>query len=256
VEEVMFANNPFAALTASFSPLVMQVYFVLMAIAVIAGTLFDVYHKGSAKFFAQRREKSEAAALRRLGGGETVSLAIATIAEAAVSGEFCKWPRRLSHLLMMYGFFLYLITSVVMVFGYAEGAPTPTVVPILWILGAKMILIGGLWFFFFLRVNVAYDGASPFHLGRADLFIGFLLASSAFALVWHGVQTMYANATPTWIAFGLYIFFTTLLFVTVPWSKFAHMFFKPAVAFQRTVEEANGSSDLPSPSNQNYIVRS
>ena len=50
----MFANNPFAALTDFFPPLVMQVYLVLMTLAVVVGTLFDVYHKGSAKFFARR----------------------------------------------------------------------------------------------------------------------------------------------------------------------------------------------------------
>jgi hypothetical protein len=33
------------------------------------------------------------------------------------------------------------------------------------------------------------------------------------------------------------------------------MFFKPAVAYQRRVEEASGSSDLPSPSTENFIVR-
>ena len=252
----MFANNPFAALTDFFSPLVIQVYLVLMTLAVVAGTLFDVYHKGSAKFFAQRKEKSEAAAQRRLGSGETIALAVETIAEAAVSGEFCKWPRRISHLLMMYGFFLYLISTVVMVFAYPGAAPVPALLPAMWTTGAWMILVGGLWFFFFLRVNVAFDGASPFHLGRADLFIGFLLASVAFALVWHYVQTTYANPAANWILFGIYIFFSTLLFVTVPWSKFAHMFFKPTVAFQRRVEEANGSSDLPSPSAENYIVRS
>ncbi len=252
----MFSNNPFAAVTDSLSPSFMKVYIVLMILAVVIGTLFDVSHKGSAKFFARRREKSNAAAQRRLSGGDTFSLAIATIAEAAVSGEFCKWPRRISHLLMMYGFLLYLITTIVMVFAYPGAARIPEILPALWTIGALMILVGGLWFFFFLRVNVAYDGASPFHLGRADLFIGFLLASVAFALVWDYVQTTYANPTATWILFGLYIFFTTLLFVTVAWSKFAHMFFKPAVAFQRRVEEANGSSDLPSPSAENYIVRS
>ena len=252
----MFTNNPFAALTDFLPPLVMQVYIVLMALAVLAGTLFDVWHKGSAKFFARRREKSNAAAQRQLSGGETIALAVETIAEAAVSGEFCKWPRRISHLLMMYGFFLYLISTIVMVFAYPGAARIPAILPALWTIGAWMILVGGLWFFFFLRVNVAYDGASPFHLGRADLFIGFLLASVAFALVWHYVQTTYANPTATWILFGIYIFFTTLLFVTVPWSKFAHMFFKPTVAFQRRVEEVNGSSDLPSPSAENYIVRS
>jgi hypothetical protein len=253
---MMFINNPFAALTDIFPPLAMQVYIVLMALAVVIGTLFDVVHKGSAKFFAQRREKSNAAAQRQLSGSETVSIAVGVIAEAAVSGEFSKWPRRLSHLLMMYGFFTYLITTVVMVFWYPAGTPTPTILPTLWTVGGLMVLAGGLWFFFFLRVNVAYDGDSPFHLGQADLFIGSVLVSIAFALVWHYMQTTIGGATSTRIVFGIYIFFTTLLFVSVPWSKFAHMFFKPAVRFQRRVEEANGSSDLPSPSNENFIVRS
>ena len=252
----MLTNNPFAALTDFLPSLVMQVYIVLMTLAVVGGTLFDVVHKGSAKFFAQRKAKSDAAATRRVSGGETASLALKTIAEAAVSGEFCKWPRRLSHLLMMYGFLLYLTTTVVMIFAYPAGAPIPSILPTLWTVGALMILVGGLWFFFFLRVNVAYDGASPFHLGRADLFVGSLLVSIAFALLWHFTQSTYGHATSTWIFFGLYMFFTTLLFVSVPWSKFAHMFFKPAVAFQRRVEEANGSSDLPSPSTENYIIRS
>jgi hypothetical protein len=253
---MMFTINPFAALEGFLSPLIMQVYIVLMMLAVVVGTVFDVQHKGSAKFFARRREKSAAAAQRRLSGGETLALAMATIAEAAVSGEFCKWPRRLSHLLMMYGFLLYLITTVVMVFAYTGDARTPAILPALWTIGALLILVGGLWFFFILRVNVAYDGASPFHLGQADLFIGSLLASVAFALVWDYAQTTSVNPIATWILFALYIFFTTLLFVSVPWSKLAHMFFKPAVAFQRRVEEANGSSDLPSPGTENYIVRS
>jgi hypothetical protein len=53
------------------------------------------------------------------------------------------------------------------------------------------------------------------------------------------------NPTASLILFGVYIFFTTLLFGSVFWSKFAHMLYKPVVAFQRRVEEANGSSDLP-----------
>ncbi|HVF63161.1 MAG TPA: adenylyl-sulfate reductase [Casimicrobiaceae bacterium] len=252
----MFTTNPFAALTDVVPPIVIQTYIVLMAVAVIAGTVIDMVHKGSATFFAQRRQRAQAAALRRLSGGETVSLAFATVAEAAVSGEFCKWPRRISHLLMMYGFIVYLITTIAMIFAYRTTAAPPVVLPTLWIIGALMILIGGLWFFFFLRVNVAYDGASPFHLGQADLFVGSLLVSVAFALIWHYLQTTAGYTVATWIAFGIFVFFTTLLFVSVPWSKFAHMFFKPVVAFQRRVEEASGCSDLPSASTENYIVRS
>jgi hypothetical membrane protein len=93
-------------------------------------------------------------------------------------------------------------------------------------------------------VDVAHEGHSPFRLVRADLFIVSLLASVTLALVWELVQIA---GTPVGakIAFSLYILFTTVLFVSVPWSKFAHMFYKPAAAFQRRVEEANGSSDLP-----------
>ena len=252
----MFNNNPFAGLADALPPRIMQAYIVVMFLAVVVGTLLDVYHKGSGKFFARRRAYSKAAAQRKLTSGESVSLALATVAEAAVSGEFCKWPRRVSHLLMMYGFLTYVMTTVVMVFGYPGEGRIPSIVPALWTIGGFMVLIGGLWFFFFLRVNVAYDGASPFHLGRADLFVGSLVMSVAFALAWDYAQSTHANPAATWILFGLYVFFTTVLFVTVPWSKFAHMFFKPTVAYQRRVEEANGSSDLPRPTTQNHIVRS
>ena len=87
------------------------------------------------------------------------------------------------------------------------------------------------------------------------MFVGSLIMSVAFALLWHYAQTA-GVATASRILFGIYIFFTTVLFVTVPWSKFAHMFFKPTVAYQRRVEEANGSSDLPRPTTENFIVRS
>ena len=50
---------------------------------------------------------------------------------------------------------------------------------------------------------------------------------------------------------GLYLIATTVLFGSVPWSKFSHMFFKPAAAFQKRVAEANGSrSNLPAPADK------
>lgn len=243
----MFTSNPFVQLTAFFPPAAIQAYVLLMILAVVLGTMFDLYHKRSAKFFMLRRKRMKVVARRRLSTAEAVFLLARTVAEAAVSGEFCKTPRRVSHLLMMYGFLLYAITTLVMVFGYATAAHTPAVLPLLWNLGALMILAGGLWFFFFLRVNVAYEGHSPFRLMRADLFVVSLVASAALSLVWHFVQTRFDTPAATLVFFGLYIFFTTLLFVTVPWSKFAHMFYKPAVAYQRRVEEASGASDLPTP---------
>ena len=43
----MFTSNPFAELSASVSPAVMQTYVVVMALLVVAGTLFDIVHKGA-----------------------------------------------------------------------------------------------------------------------------------------------------------------------------------------------------------------
>jgi small-conductance mechanosensitive channel len=251
----MYTGNPFADLTAFLPPLVMQVYIVLMIFAVAAGTLFDMLHKNSARFFLRQWKKTKANARRPLGVVDTASLAAKTVAvEVATSGEFRNPRRRISHLLMFYGFLTYLITTVVMIFGYPTGTPTPVSLPVLWNIGALMALIGGYWFFFRLRVNVAKEGHSPFRVMRADLFILSLLASVSFALIWEVVQAT-AGRMATQIVFGIYILFTTLLFVGVPWSKFAHMFYKPAAAFQRRVEEANGSSSLPRPSSVNNIVR-
>jgi hypothetical protein len=48
------------------------------------------------------------------------------------------------------------------------------------------------------------------------------------------------------VLFGLYIMATTVLFGSVAWSKFAHMFFKPAAAFEKRVSKANGTAqNLP-----------
>ena len=241
----MFTDNPFLSLTDFLPPLFLQAYIVLMILAVVAGTAFDLYHKRSAQFFAQQRKQSRAAATRKLGGAELASIVGRTLShDVATFGEFCNRNRRISHVLMFYGFVLYLVTTVVMVFVYPADPRTPAVLPILWNVGALMVLVGGYWFFFFLRVNVVHDGQPPWRLVRADLFIVSLLASVSFALLFE-VVALAQNPTATKLFFGLYLFFTTLLFVSVPWSKFAHMFYKPVMAFERRVQQEDGSSDLP-----------
>jgi len=242
----MLTDNPFIPLTDFLSPLFMQVYIVLMVLAVVAGTAFDLYHKRSASFFAQQRERSRAAATRPLSSGDTAAIAARTLNEIATSGEFCNRKRRISHVLMSYGFVLYVLTTIVLVFAYPADPATPRLLPVLWNLGVLMVLVGGYWFFFFLRVNVVQEHHPPWHLMRADLFIASLLASVTFALLYE-VVAWAQNPMATRLFFGLYLLFTTLLFVSVPWSKFAHMFYKPVVAFQKRVEEADGSSDLPTP---------
>ncbi|HUX64665.1 adenylyl-sulfate reductase [Sulfuricella sp.] len=243
----MFTTNPFTPLTAFVSPAVMQGYIILMIIAVAIGTAFDLLHGKKAKFFLQERKRAKAAAKQQLSTVGMAAIATRTLVnDIATFGEFCNRYRRISHVLMFYGFVLYLITTIVLVFVYPTDTRTPVIFPILWNIGVLMTLVGGYWFFFFLRVNVVHDGHSPWRLVRADLFIVTLLASVTFALLLEVVE-MAENTAATKVFAGIYLFFTTLLFVSVPWSKFAHMFYKPVVAFQRRVEEADGSSDLPTP---------
>lgn len=243
----MFTTNPFAPLTDFVSPGLIQGYIVLMVLAVAIGTAFDLLRDKKLTFFLQERQRTKAAAKQPLGGADMAAIAARTLAhDIATFGEFCNQQRRVSHALMFYGFMTYLVTTVAMVFAYPTATHPPVVLPVLWNLGALMTLVGGYWFFFFLRVNVVHDGQPPWRLVRADLFIVTLLASLTFALLFEWVA-MAGNPVTTRVFAGLYLLFTTLLFVSVPWSKFAHMFYKPVVAFQKRVEAADGSSDLPAP---------
>jgi len=243
----VFTTNPFTPLTDFVSAEVMQGYVVLMVLAVVIGTLFDLLHDKKLAFFLQERQRTRAAAKQPLNGADLAAIATRTLVnDIATFGEFCNPQRRISHGLMFYGFVVYLVTTVVMVFVYPTDTHPPLVLPVLWNIGVLLTLVGGYWFFFLLRVNVTHDGHPPWRLVRADLFIVTLLASVTFALLFELVA-MAGSSMATRVFAGLYVFFTTLLFVSVPWSKFAHMFYKPVVAFQKRVEEADGSSSLPTP---------
>jgi hypothetical protein len=254
----MLTSNPFAELSAFISPTVMQTYIVVMILIVAGGTLFDIIHKKSAKYFFNNWRNTRNKGTREVGGGEMVSLAIQTaVVEGMTSGEFCSMKRRIAHLLTMYGFLAYVVTTVIMVFAYPTPAtPAPAILPTLWTIGAVMILIGGYWFWFFIRVDVAAEGNSPFRLVRADLFVVSLLVSVTLGVIWAYVQTT-GNTSWSNALLALYLLATTVFFGSVPWSKFSHMFFKPAAAFQKRVEQANGSrSNLPAPADSPEIFGS
>ena len=136
----------------------MQSYVVLMVILVIAGTVLDMMHKKSAQYFFENSKKAQKAAKRNVGAATKAGLAISTVAnEVLTSAEFNNQKRRMSHLLTMYGFILFVATSAVLIFKYpAENGPA--LVSLLWHLGAVMLCYGGLWFWLFIRVDVLAEG--------------------------------------------------------------------------------------------------
>ncbi len=240
----MFATNPFAAMAGQLPAGAMQIYVVLAVLAVIAGVLIDMAHKGSARYFFAHWRKASSQGSRPVGGGEAAAIAVKTaVVDVLASGEFCNQRRRAAHLLTMYGFVLYIVTTVMMVFA-DPGGTTSAIVPQLWWLGGLMVCVGGYWFWFFIRVDVAAEGRSPWRLMRADLFVVSLVGSVTLGLVWAWLQARGSGAATA--VFGLYLIATTVLFGSVTWSKFAHMFFKPAAAFEKRMSEANGSAqNLP-----------
>ncbi len=138
-------TNPFAELVLSIPPWAIQTYVVLMFILVAAGTMIDVLHKKSAKYYFENWQKATGKGSKQLGGGEVASLAVRTAcSDVLTSSEFCNPRRRAAHLLTMYGFLAYVITTAIMVFGYPTSAtPAPSIFPLLWHLGALMVCAGG-----------------------------------------------------------------------------------------------------------------
>ena len=179
----MFTYNPFSELTAFISPIAMQVYVVVMFLLVVVGTLLDVMHKKSAKYFFENAQAAQKIAKRKIGGGEKAAMAVKTLtSEVLTSSEFDNQKRRLSHLFTMYGFVLFVVTTAVLIFAYPTAdTPAPQIVPLLWHLGALALCIGGYWFWFGIRADVFAEGKKWYHLVRADMFIVSLLAMATFA---------------------------------------------------------------------------
>ena len=237
----MLGTNPFFEIATVISPGLMQGYVVLMVLLVIGGTILDMLHKKSAQYFFENAKRAQKDAKRTLSGGEKASIAMQTVAnEVLASAEFKSTRRRISHLFTMYGFVLFVVSTAVLIFGYATEAAAG-IWPVLWHLGALSLCFGGYWFWFFIRVDVASEGVKWYNFnGRGDIFIVGLITMPTFALLWS--VTMGAGALNT-LFFVLFIASATVLFGSVFWSKFAHMFFKPAAAYQKRCLKADGSRE-------------
>ena len=242
----MFYNNPFSGLTEIVPPQAIQGFTILMVGLVILGTLMDIIHKKNVKYFFNNAKKAKKSATRELGTGERVSVIAKTVVyDIGTTSELGAGKRRVAHLLGMYGTILFWVASVVMIFFYAStSSSTPSLWPILWHAGAIMTVLGGAWFWFFLRVDV-YSEAQPWYrIIQADLFVLALIATSLFGLIWSYLQSL--NLYGRWddkVFLVLYIVSNLVLFGGVYWSKFAHMFYKPGAAIQKNLAEADGSRD-------------
>ena len=228
----MITTNPFSELSEILTQSQMTAYVIAMFVLVVVGVLLDVRHKKSKVYFDGHAEAMSRLAKTPISSAEKSSLLVKTItSEVLTSSEFSNQNRRMSHLMTMYGFIVFVITTAIMIFTGAGGFWA-----LLWHLGALSLAVGGYWFWFGIRADVSAEGHKWYQIEyRRDVFILSLLAMSTFALLW--------SFTGSLFFFGLFILASTILFGTVFWSKFAHMFFKPFAAYQKKVSFAEGARE-------------
>jgi hypothetical protein len=243
----MISTNRIAELaeSAEISYEVMQYYVALMIVLVVVATLVDIVHKKSARYFFENAKKAQKNATQTVTSGEKMSVAVKTaVKDVALSGEFCSTKRRVAHLFTMYGFILFVTTTAALVF-YPKLGENNTILPQLWHIGAGMLALGSWWFWLFIRVDVAAEGNKWYNVEPMDLFSLSLMATSALALTWS------LTGGGVGLTFVLFVVASTILFGGVLWSKFAHMFFKPAAAFNKRMMKADGSMEnLPEPADR------
>ena len=248
----MITTNPFSELSEFVPSIAMQVYVIVMMILVILGTLFDIINKKNVKYFFENAKKAKKQATKTLGAGEKVSIVLKTVAsEVLTTSELGAGKRRISHLFGMYGTIIFWVTSAIMIFNYSTSeSVTPSILPLLWHIGAIMTCLGGYWFWFFLRVDVLAEGNPWYRVIKADLFVLSLVVTATFGLVWSYLQTAGLSGWDT-LFLVLFTLSNLVLFGGVYWSKFAHMFYKPGAAIQKHLAEADGSNEnLPTPTDK------
>jgi len=247
----MITINPFSVLSEFIPSIAIQTFVVAMIVLVIAGTVIDMIHKKNVKYFFENAKKAKKQATRTVSAGKKASILIKTVASDILTTSELAGKRRLAHLLGMYGTIIFWVTSVIMIFCYSTPESlTPTILPLLWHLGAIITCLGGYWFWFFLRVDVVAEANPWYRVVRADLFVLSLVITATFSLAWSYLQATYISGWDT-LFLVLFSLSNTVLFGGVYWSKFAHMFYKPGAAIQKHLAEADGSNEnLPTPTDK------
>ena len=245
---MMFYNNPFAELATVIPAYVMQYFVVAMVLLIVVGVGLDMLHKKNVVYFFRNAQKAKKSAKEELSTGKKTAVILKTVAQdIATTSELGMGKRRLAHVLGMYGTILFWIGSAVLIFKYSNGSQAPSLVPIIWHVGAIMTCVGGYWFWFFLRVDVSAEAHPWYRIITADLFVLALLACATFGLAWSYTQSS-GMIGLSYLFLVLFILANLVLFGGVYWSKFAHMFYKPGAAIQKNLAEADGSRDnLPPP---------
>jgi citrate/tricarballylate utilization protein len=154
---------------------------------------------------------------------------------------FSLWRKRFHHL-TFYGFLLcFVATSVATIYHYFLDLHAPydlTSLPvILGTLGGIGLLIGPAGLLYLnLRRNAAHGDATQKPMDRAFIALLFLISASGLALL------AYRDTSAMTLLLTIHLGFVMAFFLTMPYSKFAHGFYRMAALLKNSIERRQKNS--------------
>lgn len=244
------------ALALTFPNLYLQAYTLVIFLVLLLGMVYDFIIKKKLAFTREERQaKSQLYSGKtptgpsRSSANVVASAIIVDVLSSRILGK-CSLARRLSHILMLWGF---VISALGLLFTdfFSGGtvflnATNPMIY--LGIPGNLMLLLGSLWYLP-QRVNVSHEGDSSLRVVPADAFIFNLLIASILGIA-YSTLSIYGYATASEATLVGYFVAISVLIVFGPWTKFPHMFYKGGVIILDKVDESKGITALPSESGQ------
>ena len=149
---------------------------------------------------------------------------------------FSLWRKRFHHF-TFYGFMLcFAATSVATVYHYFLDLHAPydlmSLPVILGTLGGIGLLIGPAGLLYLnLRRNAAHGDATQKPMDRAFIVLLFLISASGLALL------AYRDTSAMTLLLTIHLGFVMALFLTMPYSKFAHGFYRIAALLKNAIEK-------------------
>jgi hypothetical protein len=224
-----------------------QIFIVLMVLAAFLGMLYDLIHGRKLEFYDMEKAMKKRTLSRE--GPVNVATTTSPMGEIFASSALkeCGSGRQASHILRSWGFVITIVTVAMQYFAYPSTDPLPLTNPIqiIWNIGNIMLLAGCVWFLA-QRVDFSSGDGSFWTFKAADLFLLSLIAYSLAGFLFEAAYLSGVVLT-TEIFLLVYMGFTALLFVSIPVSKFPHIFYRAAYSFQKRSDEDSGWSRLPAP---------
>jgi citrate/tricarballylate utilization protein len=203
--------------------------FALLALSVGVGSFWKQISGGALSGPAVAEASHDALTLKYLGGGHGDGC-------NNEDDAFSLWRKRFHHF-TFYGFMLcFAATSVATLYHYLLDlhAPYPlTSLPvILGTLGGVGLIVGPAGLLYLnLRRNTAHGDVSQRPMDRAFIVLLFCISASGLALL------AYRDTTSMAVLLAIHLGFVMSFFLTMPYGKFAHGFYRLAALLKNSIEK-------------------